>query len=84
MVDKAWEQVEKIGHRSWFEPRVALVTGAGPIGLLVALLGVQRGLEVHVLDRVSDGPKPDLVRDLGATCHTRTIAELSRHLQWTW
>jgi 2-polyprenyl-6-methoxyphenol hydroxylase-like FAD-dependent oxidoreductase len=34
-----------------------LVTGAGPIGLLAALLGIQRGLEVHVLDRVESGPK---------------------------
>lgn len=34
-----------------------LVTGAGPIGLLAALLAVQRGLEVHVLDRVVDGAR---------------------------
>jgi threonine dehydrogenase-like Zn-dependent dehydrogenase len=47
-----------------------LVTGAGPIGLLAALLGKQRGLEVHVLDRVESGPKPALVRALDATYHT--------------
>ncbi|MFJ3160831.1 glucose 1-dehydrogenase [Streptomyces kanasensis] len=70
VVAKAWEQVERVGRRSWFEPRRALVTGAGPIGLLAALLGTQRGLEVHVLDRVTDGPKPALVRDLGAVYHT--------------
>jgi threonine dehydrogenase-like Zn-dependent dehydrogenase len=52
-----------------------LVTGAGPIGLLAALLGRQRGLEVHVLDRVDAGPKPELVRDLGATYHTGAVAE---------
>ncbi|MHB1475901.1 MAG: MDR/zinc-dependent alcohol dehydrogenase-like family protein, partial [Dermatophilaceae bacterium] len=46
---------------------------AGPVGLLAALLGVQRGLEVHVFDRVSDGPKPGLVRDLGAVYHTDTL-----------
>jgi threonine dehydrogenase-like Zn-dependent dehydrogenase len=40
------------------------------VGLLAALLGVQRGLEVHVLDREDAGPKPDLVRALGATFHT--------------
>ena len=34
-----------IGARSWFQPRVALITGAGPIGLLAALLARQRGLE---------------------------------------
>lgn len=69
VVAKAWEQIERIGQRSWFEPRTALVTGAGPIGLLAAMIAVQRGLEVHVLDRVTDGPKPDLVSDLGATYH---------------
>ena len=30
---------------------------------------MQRGLDVHVLDRVTAGPKPDLVADLGATYH---------------
>ncbi|MGC3000226.1 glucose 1-dehydrogenase [Streptomyces sp. G35A] len=70
VVAKAWEQVERVGGRSWFEPQRVLVTGAGPIGLLAALLGTQRGLDVHVLDRVDSGPKPLLVRDLGATYHT--------------
>lgn len=69
VVAKAWDQIEKVGGRAWFEPRTALVTGAGPIGLLAAMLGVQRGLDVHVLDRVTDGPKPRLVADLGATYH---------------
>lgn len=63
---KAWEHIEAIGRRARWEPRRALVTGAGPIGLLAALMGVQRGLEVTVLDRTTDGPKPGLVRDLGA------------------
>ncbi|WP_280489420.1 glucose 1-dehydrogenase [Nocardia farcinica] len=71
---KAWEQIERIGGRSWFEPRTVLVTGAGPIGLLAALMGVQRALEVHVLDRVTDGPKPALVRGLGATYHHGDVA----------
>ncbi|MGW8064235.1 glucose 1-dehydrogenase [Streptomyces ziwulingensis] len=69
VVAKAWEQVERVGDRSWFEPRRVLVTGAGPIGLLAALLGTQRGLEVHVLDRVTEGLKPVLVRELGAVYH---------------
>jgi threonine dehydrogenase-like Zn-dependent dehydrogenase len=54
-------------------PRRALITGAGTIGLLAALLGRQRGLEVHVLDRVEDGPKPELVRALGATYHSTDV-----------
>lgn len=63
---KAWQHIEAIGRLARWEPRRVLVTGAGPIGLLAALMGVQRGLEVIVLDRVADGPKPGLVADLGA------------------
>ncbi len=75
---KAWEHTERIGQRARWVPRKVLVTGAGPIGLLAALMGVQRGLEVHVLDRVTEGPKPGLVRDLGAQYHTGSLRELAR------
>ena len=78
VVAKAWEQVDRVGDRAWFEPRTVLVTGAGPIGLLAAMIGVQRGLDVHVLDRVEDGPKPDIVRGLGATYHTSSVADVAR------
>jgi threonine dehydrogenase-like Zn-dependent dehydrogenase len=71
---KAWEHIERIGARSRWQPRRVLVTGAGPVGLLAALMARQRGFEVHVLDRVEDGPKPDLVRDLGATYHSSGVA----------
>jgi glucose 1-dehydrogenase len=70
VVAKAWEQVQAVGQRAFWEPRTVLVTGAGPIGLLAALVAKQHGLEVHVLDRVDSGPKPELVRSLGATYHT--------------
>jgi threonine dehydrogenase-like Zn-dependent dehydrogenase len=76
VVAKAWEQAEAIGGRAQWEPRVGVVTGAGPIGLLAALLGVQRGLEVHVLDRVTSGPKPDLVAALGARYHTGSVGDM--------
>jgi threonine dehydrogenase-like Zn-dependent dehydrogenase len=67
IVAKAWDHAERIGRRSaaW-RPRTALVTGAGPIGLLAALMGRQRGLDVMVFDRVTDGAKPQLAQDLGA------------------
>jgi glucose 1-dehydrogenase len=74
---KAWEHIEKIGSRALWQPRRALVTGAGPVGLLAALMGVQRGLEVHVLDLVTGGPKPVLVRDLGAHYHSGGVAEVA-------
>ncbi|MEV7802031.1 glucose 1-dehydrogenase [Microbispora sp. NPDC088329] len=81
VVAKAWDEVEKVGSRAWFAPKTALITGAGPIGLLAALLGVQRGLEVHVLDRVTEGPKPGLVRDLGAVYHSGDAGEVAAKLR---
>lgn len=67
VVAKAWDQVDRVGARAYWQPERALVTGAGPIGLLAALIGVQRGLQVTVLDRVTEGAKPQMVRDLGGT-----------------
>jgi threonine dehydrogenase-like Zn-dependent dehydrogenase len=74
VVAKAWDHIERIGRRATWSPETVLVTGAGPIGLLAALLGHQRGLQVHVLDQVTDGAKPQLVNDLGATYHHGDIA----------
>jgi glucose 1-dehydrogenase len=73
---KAWEQIDKISARAPRSGCTALVVGAGPIGLLAALLGVQRGFEVHVLDRVTGGPKPALVAALGATYHHGPLSDL--------
>ena len=77
IVAKAWEHIDRIGHRfaSW-APRRVLVTGAGPVGLLAALMGTQRGHEVHVYDRVVDGIKPKLAHDLGATYHAPDLSAL--------
>jgi glucose 1-dehydrogenase len=81
VVAKAWEQIERIAARGPaaggpVAGRTALITGAGPIGLLAALIGVQRGYQVHVLDQMSDGPKPRLVTELGATYHHGAVAGL--------
>jgi threonine dehydrogenase-like Zn-dependent dehydrogenase len=76
VVAKAWEQIEKVGNRAWFDPQRVVVTGAGPIGLLAALLGVQRGIEVHVVDLVTEGRKPELVRDLGGEYHSDPVTEV--------
>jgi glucose 1-dehydrogenase len=76
VVTKAWEQVTAVGKRAFWDPRTVLVTGAGPIGLLAALVGKQFGLEVHVFDRMESGLKPDLVRALGATYHSGSIKDI--------
>lgn len=77
VVAKAWEHTASIGARSRWAPERVLVTGAGPIGLLAALLAMQRGLDVTVLDRVTEGPKPDLVRGLGASYHVGDVTEVA-------
>jgi glucose 1-dehydrogenase len=73
---KAWDQVDRISRRAFFVHGRALVTGAGPIGLLACLLGVQRGYEVHVVDLASKGPKRDLVEALGARYHAGDAADV--------
>lgn len=76
VVAKAWEQVQKIGGRqAGWDPAKVLVTGAGPIGLLAAMIGRQMGLEVHVLDQVSSGPKPELVDAIGGKYHTGHVSD---------
>lgn len=76
VVAKAWDQVEQIGRRTHWWPRTVLVTGAGPIGLLAALLGKQRGFDIHVFDREEAGTKPMLVRELGGTYHVGDLGTL--------
>jgi glucose 1-dehydrogenase len=76
VVAKAWDHIERIGGRAAWAPQTVLVTGAGPIGLLAALLSVQRGYQTYVLDRVTEGRKPEMVRRLGATyIHSGDIGE---------
>ena len=79
VVAKAWDHTERIGRRSraW-QPKTLLVIGAGPIGLLAALIGAQRGLDVHVLDHNDRGPKRAIVRELGGTFHVGEFADLDR------
>jgi threonine dehydrogenase-like Zn-dependent dehydrogenase len=76
VVAKAWEQIDRMLTRATIEPERVLVTGAGPIGLLAALLARQRGYDVTVLDRAKDGPKPDLVRDLGGSYHSDSVQDV--------
>ena len=77
IVAKAWEHIDRIGGRARWHPARVLVTGAGPIGLLGALLGHQRGLEVHVFDRAPTGIKPELVHALGGTYHFGELADVN-------
>jgi threonine dehydrogenase-like Zn-dependent dehydrogenase len=77
VVAKAWDHTERIGRRSraW-QPKTLLVTGAGPIGLLAAMIGAQRGLDVHVLDHDESLEKKTIVRLLGGSFHLGGIPDL--------
>lgn len=53
----------------------AVITSAGPVGLLAALFAARRALEADVFDRGLTGPGPDLVRALGVTDHAQPVPE---------
>ena len=74
---KAWDHISCIGERGEWKPKTVLVTGAGPIGLIAAFMGKLRGLEVHVLDKVDSGLKPQLVHELGAEYHAGDLDALT-------
>jgi threonine dehydrogenase-like Zn-dependent dehydrogenase len=78
VVAKAWDHTERIGARarSW-KPQTLLVTGAGPIGLLAAMIGAQRGLDVHVLNHHDSLEKRRIVHGLGGTFHLGAVADLN-------
>jgi threonine dehydrogenase-like Zn-dependent dehydrogenase len=78
---KAWEQIDRIATRACSVHERVLVTGAGPIGVLAALMGSQRGLEVHLLDRATEGIKPEVIQALGAEYHTGDITEVAESLE---
>jgi glucose 1-dehydrogenase len=72
---KAWEQIDRVATQACRPLESVLVAGAGPIGLLAALLGAQRDHRMHVLDRATDGPKPALAAALGADYHSGSVRE---------
>jgi threonine dehydrogenase-like Zn-dependent dehydrogenase len=77
---KAWEQIDRIATRACSVHERVLVTGAGPIGLLAALMGAQRELDVHLLDRATEGVKPEVVAALGANYHTGEVTEVAKEV----
>lgn len=68
VVEKGVLQAEAIQRRMTWVPKRAIVTGAGPIGLMAALLLRSKGYEVYVLDLVDrDSDKVKIIEDCGAT-----------------
>jgi threonine dehydrogenase-like Zn-dependent dehydrogenase len=76
VVAKAWEQIDRIAARGGTVAGRVLVTGAGPIGMLAAMLARQRGHDVVVLDHNDRGPKRRLAEGLGAGFEVGQVADL--------
>jgi threonine dehydrogenase-like Zn-dependent dehydrogenase len=68
IVEKATYQAWKIQERMLWEPKRAVVLGAGPIGILCTILLRLRGLDVHVYAKSApDSLQGRILTDLGAT-----------------
>ena len=66
VVEKAIEHIRSIQSRMVWRPERALVLGAGPIGLLAAMLLALDGTEVHIYDAAEPGFKAELAKAFGA------------------
>ncbi len=68
IVEKATFQAWKIQERLLWQPRRAVVLGAGPIGILCTILLRLRGLDVHVYAKTLAGSvQAQLIQSLGAS-----------------
>jgi threonine dehydrogenase-like Zn-dependent dehydrogenase len=68
IVEKATAQAWKIQERMLWEPKLAVVLGAGPIGILGTILLRLRGLEVHVYAKApADTLQGQILTSLGAS-----------------
>lgn len=66
VVQKGIEQAFRIQQRLTWDARKAVVLGAGPVGMLAALVLRLRGLEVHIAAREpADSAKARLVDEIG-------------------
>jgi threonine dehydrogenase-like Zn-dependent dehydrogenase len=80
IVEKAFRQMELIQRRmmSW-EARRAIITGAGSIGVLAALLARLRGLDTLIVSRgPATGTPGEILRQIGAeyaNSNEQTLAE---------
>ncbi len=70
IVEKALRQAWDIQRRMVWQPRRAVVLGAGPIGLLATILLRLKGLETHVFATTPEGDaRSNWIAALGASYH---------------
>ncbi|MBI4308352.1 MAG: glucose 1-dehydrogenase [Chloroflexi bacterium] len=84
IVEKAVRQTFKIQERMTWQPRTALVLGAGPIGLLATFLLRSRGLRTYTASRnPDDSLKAQLARAVGGTYVSvgrQPLSEMSKQM----
>ncbi|WP_141333810.1 glucose 1-dehydrogenase [Paenibacillus sp. tmac-D7] len=67
IVEKVWDEVQRIQQRLVWQPTTAVVLGSGPLGLLAALTCRCLGLDTLVWSKSApDSPGADIVRACGA------------------
>lgn len=76
--EKGWRHLAAAQRRmTVWEPRRAVVLGAGTVGILAALVFRLRGLDVTVVDRRDKPERRDLVTRIGATYAATSTTPLS-------
>lgn len=74
VAQKGLEQAFRIQQRLSWQPRQAVVLGAGPVGILAAAALRIRGLDVVVVSREAEGSaRDDLLRDAGIRYMSTTV-----------
>ncbi len=67
ITEKGWRHLSTMQRRmTVWQPRSAIVAGAGPVGILAAVLLRLRGLDVAVVERVHKPEKEALLARIGA------------------
>ncbi len=76
--EKGWRHLAVAERRmTVWEPRNAIVTGAGPVGILAAVLLRLRGLEVTVVERTDKPARRALLARIGASYAATSVAPLA-------
>ncbi|MEB3101539.1 glucose 1-dehydrogenase [Ferviditalea candida] len=67
IVEKVWDQVQRIQQRLVWEPKTAFILGSGPLGLLAAMTCRSLGLDTFVWSKSEETSlQAELVRRIGA------------------
>ncbi len=75
--EKGWRHLVAAQRRmTYWEPKQAIVTGAGPVGILAALLLRLRGLDVTVVERTEKPARRELLARIGARYAATSVTPL--------